>query len=429
MQVDPTLKCWVCGMAKFGKLHGLHRHINAHALKTRQPIPVRRKTWRHQPLEGRSDDDMQVDEIDLDGRYASDRGIGEVIAGTNPTGLKKAFDAVMLTIRQGSKPDRWKDPATLITVSAANSDDEWEDDLLPHQETIAVTTTPSSIRPPPSERSVPATTNIQRYNVVTKRAAGTKFEPRDEDWASAWDRRQPILDKDMQDPQYWEPFANCQEYDLATWFLQHRISKGAIDDYLKKKKLGMDGINFRNAEDVFRAAHKIPYGIRGDDWKTVEFSGTPNYEGEPTVKYTVYYRDVMKVIQFLIGYRPFEQHLSYAPIRQTSASGLRVYNEMHTADWWWRLQDELPEHATVVPLIIASDKTILTQHHGDKAAWPVYLTIGNLNHQIRRTPSLPAMILLGFIPLCRNGEDRVLKGELYHTALKYMLERMISAPL
>jgi hypothetical protein len=52
---------------------------------------------------------------------------------------------------------------------------------------------------------------------------------------------------------------------------------------------------------------------------------------------------------------------------------------MNTAEWWWETQFALPATSTIVPLLLATDKTLLTQHHGDTTAWPVYLTVGNLD--------------------------------------------------
>jgi len=42
------------------------------------------------------------------------------------------------------------------------------------------------------------------------------------------------------------------------------------------------------------------------------------------------------------------------------------------------LQSKLPKGATLAPVIIATDKTQLTQFSGNKSAYPVYLTIGNI---------------------------------------------------
>ena len=37
---------------------------------------------------------------------------------------------------------------------------------------------------------------------------------------------------------------------------------------------------------------------------------------------------------------------------------------------------------TVVPILIAVNKTQLIIHYNNKLAWPVYLTISNLNQQV-----------------------------------------------
>ncbi|ESK83972.1 hypothetical protein Moror_7503 [Moniliophthora roreri MCA 2997] len=51
---------------------------------------------------------------------------------------------------------------------------------------------------------------------------------------------------------------------------------------------------------------------------------------------------------------------------------------MWTGKWWELMQSRLPQSATIAPIIIATDKTQLTQFSGNKQAYPVYLTIGNI---------------------------------------------------
>jgi hypothetical protein len=92
---------------------------------------------------------------------------------------------------------------------------------------------------------------------------------------------------------------------------------------------------------------------------------------------------------------------------------------MNTGDWWWDTQDQLPAGATIVPVICASDKTHLTNFSGDQHAWPLYLTIGNIQKDIRRTPKKRAWILVGLIPCPPKGAKNT--DEAWHSAVGTVL--------
>jgi hypothetical protein len=90
--------------------------------------------------------------------------------------------------------------------------------------------------------------------------------------------------------------------------------------------------------------------------------------------------------------------------------------------------------AVVAPIIIASDKTSLTQFGGDKTAYPVYMTIGNISKDIRRQPSSRATILLGYIPVSKlksfQETDDIRKVAIYrvfHDCMRTILKPLIMA--
>ena len=39
---------------------------------------------------------------------------------------------------------------------------------------------------------------------------------------------------------------------------------------------------------------------------------------------------------------------------------------MHTGDWWWKQQMEHPPEATIIPILLSSDKTVMSLSHGDQ---------------------------------------------------------------
>lgn len=102
---------------------------------------------------------------------------------------------------------------------------------------------------------------------------------------------------------------------------------------------------------------------------------------------------------------------------------------MHTGKWWWKQQKEHPPQATIIPILISSDKTVMSLSHGDQTLWPVYITIGNLDAKTRRSQKRPGTLLLGSIPIIHersedaNNKDKDLKAKIYHMALKTMLQR------
>ncbi len=103
---------------------------------------------------------------------------------------------------------------------------------------------------------------------------------------------------------------------------------------------------------------------------------------------------------------------------------------MYTGNWWWEKQKELPAWATIIPILPASDKTIMNLSHWDQVLWPVYVTIGNLDAKTCQRQYWPGTLLLGSILIVleqaedSNNKDRDLKSKTYHLALRTMLERI-----
>lgn len=97
-------------------------------------------------------------------------------------------------------------------------------------------------------------------------------------------------------------------------------------------------------------------------------------------------------------------------------------------------QNAVPDDATIAPLIVASDKTKLSYFRGDKAAWPVYLSIGNIAKDVRRTISKRATVLLGYLPatnfeeiFANNDHGNAKVQDVFHTCMTAMLEPLIAA--
>ncbi|KAJ7207810.1 hypothetical protein B0H12DRAFT_1034405 [Mycena haematopus] len=150
----------------------------------------------------------------------------------------------------------------------------------------------------------------------------------------------------------------------------------------------------------------------------------------------MWYRDPIEIVKELLANPSFVKQ-GYKPIRifkhlHKGRYSNQEFSEMWTAEWWWKLQELLPEGATLAPIIISSDKTQLTRFSGDKQAWPVYLTIGNLSKETRRTTSSRATVLLGYIPVTKleifsKAKRSGVAHQLFHDCMKTMLEPLKAA--
>jgi hypothetical protein len=93
-------------------------------------------------------------------------------------------------------------------------------------------------------------------------------------------------------------------------------------------------LSFTSYDELMGKIHDIPYGIKNDTWNITEIQVEQETIGLLPSTYQIQYQNVISVLEFLMGHEPFEHHLSYAPVRLFSGTGVnnRIYDEMHTGD-------------------------------------------------------------------------------------------------
>ncbi|CAE6421957.1 unnamed protein product [Rhizoctonia solani] len=219
-------------------------------------------------------------------------------------------------------------------------------------------------------------------------------------------------------------------FEICEWLMRVGVSNTDRAEFLNFE-LNRDKIPFRTPSDMLKHIDSMEHG---PEW--TEFTLTVETdEGRET--FVIYRRNPLEVIRYLIRQKRFKDHMGFGPERHWTITldgrRIRVYSEMWTGDWWWRLQDLLGEGATLAPFILATDETNMTQLSGSKVAWPVYGSIGNISSHIRRRPSEHAMVLIGYLPIAKlnwitnNEERRQQRWNLYHSALSVILEPLRKA--
>ncbi|TFK59487.1 hypothetical protein BDN72DRAFT_780643, partial [Pluteus cervinus] len=195
-----------------------------------------------------------------------------------------------------------------------------------------------------------------------------------------------------------------------------------------KEKLGL---SYHNVRSLHQKLDCIPE--RAGPWVTKKLSFPDN----PDDKFTIRHRDPIQAIKSLFNNPAHASDIVYAPkkIFSDQTRKNRIFNEMWTGRWWHAAQSRIPnKNGTIAPVIIATDKTQLTQFSGSKTAYPVYLTIGNLPKAIRRKPSQQACILIAYLSvdkidrtLMSNDEHRSRSQRLFHEAMRIILEPLKTA--
>ncbi|KAJ7939775.1 hypothetical protein B0H13DRAFT_2497549 [Mycena leptocephala] len=189
-------------------------------------------------------------------------------------------------------------------------------------------------------------------------------------------------------PNIFAPFASKLDWQIAEWVIKDGPGHKAFDRLLRipgvREKLGLS----------------IPDRAMGWTSKSLSFPDRPNE------KYIIRYRDPLAAIQSLLGNPAHAKDIVYVP--------KKVFSD----------EKRNNQGAALAPVIIATDKTQLTQFSGGKSAYPVYLTLGNIPKALRRKPSQNACILLGYLSV-----DKILRSGLSKQGVKTRNQKLFHAPM
>ncbi|KAG2363876.1 hypothetical protein BDR07DRAFT_1450527 [Suillus spraguei] len=171
------------------------------------------------------------------------------------------------------------------------------------------------------------------------------------------------------------PFADQAEWQLAE-FLHQRLTQTDINKFLKLDWFKTrHSPSFKSAKQLFGWIDALPSGLQ---WQstTLEFI---NYTTQRPIE--LIWHDSLEVVKDIFANPIFSNHMMYDPHIVTTGSE-REYSEFFTANRAFTIQNNLAEGATIILIILASDKTPITRMLGGLEMHPVLLTIGNIQSEV-----------------------------------------------
>ena len=144
----------------------------------------------------------------------------------------------------------------------------------------------------------------------------------------------------------------------------------------------------------------------------------------------------MEVVKEIFGNPVFAQHMEYDPY-EIYEGDEQEYGEWMSCDEAHRiqvsshsfpseptlhvLQNQLPVGAMIVPIVLASDKAPVTRMTGDEEMHPLFLTIANINSDVRMKATSHSWACIAYTPtpefLVHPEYKSVLEARIWHRCL------------
>ncbi|KAJ3903393.1 hypothetical protein F5879DRAFT_803727 [Lentinula edodes] len=150
------------------------------------------------------------------------------------------------------------------------------------------------------------------------------------------------------------PFASRPEWETASFLLNSSLSMQEIDVYLKLDLTKKNNLSFQTAQRLHDLADLLPPVA---SWKSRNMKTLPLYSSKTPL--VLYYRDAIEVLQDLMKSPLICDSLHFTPMQifEDSRKLVRVYDSWLSGDRAWKMQSQYPEGATLLGVVLSSDKT------------------------------------------------------------------------
>ncbi|KAG1889891.1 hypothetical protein F4604DRAFT_1673420 [Suillus subluteus] len=199
------------------------------------------------------------------------------------------------------------------------------------------------------------------------------------------------------------PFANREEWELAK-FLSDNLNQGQITQFLKLLWVRSETwkpLAYATTQHLFTFMDALP---KGSKWHCM----TIHTEGYITA-YPVHliWHNALEVTRHIFGNPVFANDMEFDP---------------------YEIKDQLPPGATIVPIILASNKTPVTHQTGRLEMHPLFLTTANIQSDICMKATAHTWSCITYMPIpqfvCHPDFCSLMQAHVWHQCMDIICENL-----
>ncbi|KAH9023276.1 hypothetical protein EDB85DRAFT_2075341 [Lactarius pseudohatsudake] len=239
----------------------------------------------------------------------------------------------------------------------------------------------------------------------------------------------------------WGAFESKEGFEMAELLYgKAHMSEGDVDKLLNILERSSGNVPFSNHEDLYAAIDELTVGDVPWQSFTVRYhselgdvdASQPKWMSDV---HEVFYRDPHLIVRGMLTNPDYEGGMDFGPYYVFDKDGTRLYEHMMSGDWAWEQATEIARDpkthgSAFVPIILGSDKTTVSVATGQTDYYPLYLSIGNLHNNLRRSHR-GGVALAGFLAIAQtekrysdNPGFRRFRRQLFHTSLARILSSL-----
>ncbi|KAG0705614.1 hypothetical protein DFH29DRAFT_980850 [Suillus ampliporus] len=232
-------------------------------------------------------------------------------------------------------------------------------------------------------------------------------------------------------PTDWTPYESWAAFEVAEFlYTCNQMSAGQIDALLDLWAATLikhhDSPPFTGHRDLYETIDSTPLG--DVTWETfaMSYNGVKPADNVPpwmTAKYDVWFHDPRLLVHHMLSNPDFATKIEYVPYRDYTDNDKHCYKNFFSGDWAWKQADiimEDPEthRSTFVPLIIGSDKTMVS------------VATGHTEYHFRHA-HCNGVVLVGFLAIPKSTKEHLedkdfcnFCHQMFHSSLAKIFDSM-----